>query len=231
MWIDASSGWRTSTGHLTLRERRRLSPDEVVPIPLPTCRLLGTVVERVPREWGSPLSRCQLAPRVAAPECGNLRTSCAHAKAGEDPRGAGSAAPRSGSKRKGSRVRSMCSRTARTAPATHMAATRAYLVSRHEDFHRHRRCPHTVLVSRPDLPGSRGSWPDPSGDGLLDRPAGRSHLGGRLLYHVALAPSSTRGTTHADAERYRRLHVIAGEPTSPSTPPSSRWGPWSPSSR
>ena len=48
---------------------------------------------------------------------------------------------------------------------------------------------------------------------VLDRPAGRAHLGGRVSSATTRSRPiiNTRDEPHADAERFRRLHVIVGD--------------------
>jgi proteasome accessory factor A len=87
-----------------------------------------------------------------------------------------------------------------------------YLVSRHKDFHRTVDVLIPFLVTRQIFLG-RASSPDPARHHLLPRPAGRAHLGGGVVgHHPQSRPIiNTRDEPHADAERYRRLHVIAGD--------------------
>ena len=53
----------------------------------------------------------------------------------------------------------------------------------------------------------------PRGAAVLHRPARRAHLGGRLVSATTRSRPiiNTRDEPHADAERFRRLHVIVGD--------------------
>ena len=88
-----------------------------------------------------------------------------------------------------------------------------YLVGRHGEFGRLADVLIPFLVTRQiDLRRRQGAA-DPARRGLLREPAGRAHLGGRLAAPPPAAGPiiNTRDEPHADAERFRRLHVIVGD--------------------
>ena len=74
-----------------------------------------------------------------------------------------------------------------------------------------RRRPDPVPRDPPDHRRRRQDHPDPRGR-VLRVPARRAHLGGRQQCHHPEPPIiNTRDEPHADAEKYRRLHVIVGD--------------------
>jgi proteasome accessory factor A len=75
-----------------------------------------------------------------------------------------------------------------------------------------RRGAHPVPRQPPDLRRRRQGAADRPGGHVLHQPAGRAHLGGRVARPPPGRPIiNTRDEPHADAERYRRLHVIVGD--------------------
>ena len=76
-----------------------------------------------------------------------------------------------------------------------------------------RRGAHPVPRHPPDLRRRRQGAADRPGRGVLPQPASRAHLGGRVVGdHTRSRPIiNTRDEPHADAERFRRLHVIVGD--------------------
>ena len=88
-----------------------------------------------------------------------------------------------------------------------------YLVARAGEFSRIADVLMPFLVTRQLICGAGKVLQTPRGAVVLPVPAGRAHLGGRLS---APPPGrrpiiNTRDEPHADAERYRRLHVIVGD--------------------
>ena len=88
-----------------------------------------------------------------------------------------------------------------------------YLVSRHGEFSRLADVLIPFLVTRQIIVRRRQGDPDAARRVVLRQPARRAHLGGRL---AAPPPArrpiiNTRDEPHADAERFRRLHVIVGD--------------------
>jgi hypothetical protein len=107
---------------------------------------------------------------------------------------------------------STSSRTTPTPRATPTAATRTTSSAGGRVRSRLRHA-HALPDQPPDHLWRRQGRADQQGRDLLRQPAGRPHLGGRL---VGDDPQSrpiinTRDEPHADAERYRRLHVIVGD--------------------
>ena len=87
-----------------------------------------------------------------------------------------------------------------------------YLVARHGEFSRLADILIPFLVTRQILVGAGKVLQTPRGRGLLRQPARGAHLGGRPRATTRSRPIiNTRDEPHADAERYRRLHVIVGD--------------------
>ncbi len=87
-----------------------------------------------------------------------------------------------------------------------------YLVARHGEFSRLADVLIPFLVTRQMHLRRRQGAADAARGGLLREPAGRAHLGGRRPATTRSRPIiNTRDEPHADAERYRRLHVIVGD--------------------
>jgi proteasome accessory factor A len=88
-----------------------------------------------------------------------------------------------------------------------------YLTSRRDEFGTLRRGAHPVPRQPPDLRRRRQGAADRPRRHVLDEPARRAHLGGRVSSATTRSRPiiNTRDEPHADAERYRRLHVIVGD--------------------
>ncbi len=197
----------------TLRGQRRLSPDEVARY------LFRRVVS-----WGRS-SNVFLAngarlyldvgshPEYATPECDSIHDLVAHDKAGErileQLLGSRRAAPPRGGH-----------------PRRHLPVQEQHRLGRqqlrlprelpHQPARRLRplrRGAHPVPRVPPDLRRRRQGAADRPGRDVLHRPAGRAHLGGRVVSATTRSRPiiNTRDEPHADAERYRRLHVIVGD--------------------
>ncbi|MEZ5180609.1 MAG: proteasome accessory factor PafA2 family protein [Acidimicrobiales bacterium] len=86
-----------------------------------------------------------------------------------------------------------------------------YLTSRRDDFGHYAEVLIPFLVSRQIYAGAGKVLQTARGD-VLAEPAGRAHLGGVSSATTRSRPIiNTRDEPHADAERYRRLHVIVGD--------------------
>ena len=153
-------------------------------------------------------------PEYATPECDSILDLVTHDKAGErileQLLGSRRAAPPRGGH---PRASSTSSRTTPTRPATATAATRTTSPRRRDDFGHYAEVLIPFFVSPADLRRRRQGAADRARRHVLHRPARRAHLGGRV---AAPPPGSrpiinTRDEPHADAERYRRLHVIVGD--------------------
>jgi proteasome accessory factor A len=196
----------------TLRGQRRLSPDEVARY------LFRRVVS-----WGRSSNvflengaRLYLDvgshPEFATPECDNLEDVVAHDKAGERileglVRGAEERL-----EEEGIRGEIFVFKNNTDSAGNSYGCHENYLVSRHKDFH------HTVDVLIPFLV-TRQIY---LGAGKLTQtPRGTAYSIAQRADHIWEGVSSattrsrpiinTRDEPHADAERYRRLHVIAGD--------------------
>ena len=198
----------------TFRGQRRLSPDEVARYLFRRVvhwgRSSNVFLENGARLYldvGSP-------PRVrhARVRLGRATWSRTTRRASGSSRRC-SARPRSGCTRRASPATSTCSRTTPTRPATPTAATRTTWWRRHGEFARHGRRADPVLRDPADLLRRRQGAARPARRAVLHLPARRAHLGGRLQSATTRSRPiiNTRDEPHADAERFRRLHVIVGD--------------------
>ena len=196
----------------TLRGQRRLSPDEVARY------LFRRVVS-----WGRSSNvflengaRLYLDvgshPEFATPECDTLEDVVAHDKAGERileglVRGAEERL-----EEEGIRGQIFVFKNNTDSAGNSYGCHENYLVSRHKDFHRTVDVLIPFLVSRQIFLGAGK---------LTQTPRGTSFSIAQRADHIWEGVSSattrsrpiinTRDEPHADAERYRRLHVIAGD--------------------
>ncbi|HVR78810.1 MAG TPA: Pup--protein ligase [Acidimicrobiia bacterium] len=196
----------------TLRGQRRLSPDEVARY------LFRRVVS-----WGRSSNvflengaRLYLDvgshPEFATPECDNLEDVVAHDKAGERileglVRGAEERL-----EEEGIRGEIYVFKNNTDSAGNSYGCHENYLVSRHKDFHRTVDVLIPFLVTRQIFLGAGK---------LTQTPRGTAFSIAQRADHIWEGVSSattrsrpiinTRDEPHADAERYRRLHVIAGD--------------------
>ncbi len=196
----------------TLRGQRRLSPDEVARY------LFRRVVS-----WGRSSNvflengaRLYLDvgshPEFATPECDDLDDVVAHDKAGERileglVRGAEERL-----EEEGIRGEIFVFKNNTDSAGNSYGCHENYLVSRHKDFHRTVDVLIPFLVTRQIFLGAGK---------LVQTPRGTSYSIAQRADHIWEGVSSattrsrpiinTRDEPHADAERYRRLHVIAGD--------------------
>lgn len=196
----------------TLRGQRRLSPDEVARY------LFRRVVS-----WGRSSNvflengaRLYLDvgshPEYATPECDKLVDVVTHDKAGERILEGlvGSAAQRLEEENIRGEIYLFKNNT--DSAGNSYGCHENYLVSRHKDFHRTVDILIPFLVTRQIFLGSGK---------LLQTPRGTAFSIAQRAEHIWEGVSSattrsrpiinTRDEPHADAERYRRLHVIAGD--------------------
>ncbi len=197
----------------TLRGQRRLSPDEVARY------LFRRVVS-----WGRSSNvflengaRLYLDvgshPEYATPECDSIHDLVVHDKAGErHPRGPAGRAPSSDCARRASVASSTSSRTTPTRPATRYGCHENYLTSRRDDFGHYAEVLIPFFVSRQIYAGAGK---------VLATARGAMYCISQRAEHIWEGVSSattrsrpiinTRDEPHADAERFRRLHVIVGD--------------------
>ncbi len=196
----------------TLRGQRRLSPDEVARY------LFRRVVS-----WGRSSNvflengaRLYLDvgshPEYATPECDRLEDLVAHDKAGE--RILESLVYSAGQRleEEGIRGEIFLFKNNTDSAGNSYGCHENYLVSRHKDFHRTVDTLLPFLVTRQIFLGAGK---------LLQTPRGTTYSISQRAEHIWEGVSSattrsrpiinTRDEPHADAERYRRLHVIAGD--------------------
>ncbi len=196
----------------TLRGQRRLSPDEVARY------LFRRVVS-----WGRSSNvflengaRLYLDvgshPEFATPECDSLEEVVAHDKAGERILEGLVKGAEERLEEEGIRGEIYVFKNNTDSAGNSYGCHENYLVSRHKDFHRTVDVLIPFLVTRQIFLGAGK---------LAQTPRGTSFSISQRADHIWEGVSSattrsrpiinTRDEPHADAERYRRLHVIAGD--------------------
>jgi proteasome accessory factor A len=196
----------------TLRGQRRLSPDEVARY------LFRRVVS-----WGRSSNvflengaRLYLDvgshPEYATPECDRLEDVVAHDKAGERILEGLVHSAEQRLEEEGIRGEIYLFKNNTDSAGNSYGCHENYLVSRHKDFHRTVDILIPFLVTRQIFLGAGK---------LLQTPRGTTFSLSQRAEHIWEGVSSattrsrpiinTRDEPHADAERYRRLHVIAGD--------------------
>lgn len=196
----------------TLRGQRRLSPDEVARY------LFRRVVS-----WGRSSNvflengaRLYLDvgshPEYATPECDSVEDVVAHDKAGERILEGLVAGAEERLEEEGIRGDIFVFKNNTDSAGNSYGCHENYLVSRHKDFHRTVDVLIPFLVTRQIFLGAGK---------LTQTPRGTAFSIGQRADHIWEGVSSattrsrpiinTRDEPHADAERYRRLHVIAGD--------------------
>ncbi|HJR91214.1 MAG TPA: Pup--protein ligase [Acidimicrobiia bacterium] len=196
----------------TLRGQRRLSPDEVARY------LFRRVVS-----WGRSSNvflengaRLYLDvgshPEYATPECDSLTDVVAHDKAGERILEGLVHSAEQRLEEEGIRGEIYLFKNNTDSAGNSYGCHENYLVSRHKDFHRTVDVLIPFLVTRQIFLGAGK---------LTQTPRGTSYSISQRAEHIWEGVSSattrsrpiinTRDEPHADAERFRRLHVIAGD--------------------
>jgi len=196
----------------TLRGQRRLSPDEVARY------LFRRVVS-----WGRSSNvflengaRLYLDvgshPEYATPECDSIEDVVAHDKAGERILEGLVTGAEERLEEEGIRGQIFVFKNNTDSAGNSYGCHENYLVSRHKDFHRTVDVLIPFLVTRQIFVGAGK---------LTQTPRGTGYTVAQRADHIWEGVSSattrsrpiinTRDEPHADAERYRRLHVIAGD--------------------
>lgn len=196
----------------TLRGQRRLSPDEVARY------LFRRVVS-----WGRSSNvflengaRLYLDvgshPEFATPECDSIEEIVAHDKAGERILESLVVGAEERLKEEGIRGEIYVFKNNTDSAGNSYGCHENYLISRHKDFHRTVDVLIPFLVTRQIFLGAGK---------LAQTPRGTAFSIAQRADHIWEGVSSattrsrpiinTRDEPHADAERYRRLHVIAGD--------------------
>jgi proteasome accessory factor A len=196
----------------TLRGQRRLSPDEVARY------LFRRVVS-----WGRSSNvflengaRLYLDvgshPEYATPECDDIEDVVAHDKAGERILEGLVSGAEERLEEEGIRGEIYVFKNNTDSAGNSYGCHENYLVSRHKDFHRTVDVLIPFLVTRQIFVGAGK---------LTQTPRGTGYTVAQRADHIWEGVSSattrsrpiinTRDEPHADAERYRRLHVIAGD--------------------
>ena len=196
----------------TLRGQRRLSPDEVARY------LFRRVVS-----WGRSSNvflengaRLYLDvgshPEFATPECDSIEEVVAHDKAGERILESLVVGAEERLKEEGIRGEIYVFKNNTDSAGNSYGCHENYLISRHKDFHRTVDVLIPFLVTRQIFLGAGK---------LAQTPRGTAFSIAQRADHIWEGVSSattrsrpiinTRDEPHADAERYRRLHVIAGD--------------------
>ena len=167
-----------------LLDRRPAHPDarRGGPLPLPQGRRLGPVEQRLPPQRLAALPRRRLAPRVRHRR---VRLACGRSSSttrrGSGSSRASSSTPSSGCARTASRATSTSSRTTPTRPATPTAATRTTSSTRAGEFATISDTLLPFLISRQITCGAGKVVATSQGRDVCREPAGRPHLGGRVL--------------------------------------------------
>ena len=196
----------------TLRGQRRLSPDEVARYLFRRVvswgRSSNVVLENGARLYLDVGSH----PEFATPECDDLEDVVAHDKAGERILEGLVKGAEERLEEEGIRGEIFVFKNNTDSAGNSYGCHENYLVSRHKDFHRTVDVLIPFLVTRQIFLGAGK---------LTQTPRGTAFSIAQRADHIWEGVSSattrsrpiinTRDEPHADAERYRRLHVIAGD--------------------
>ena len=197
----------------TLRGQRRLSPDEVARYLFRRVVSLGALVERVPRERRPSLPRRGQPPGVRhARVRQDQRRRGARQGGGVDPRPAGHRGPGPDCARKGIRGEVYLFKNNTDSVGNSYGCHENYLTERNDEFNRYTEVLIPFLVSRQIYAGAGK---------VLQTARGAVFCLSQRAEHIWEGVSSatsrsrpiinTRDEPHADAERFRRLHVIVGD--------------------
>ena len=196
----------------TLRGQRRLSPDEVARY------LFRRVVS-----WGRSSNvflengaRLYLDvgshPEFATPECDSIEDVVAHDKAGERILEGLVAGAEERLEEEGIRGDIFVFKNNTDSAGNSYGCHENYLVSRHKDFHRTVDVLIPFLVTRQIYLGAGKLTQTPRGTAFsISQRADHIWEGVSSATTRSRPIINTRDEPHADAERYRRLHVIAGD--------------------
>lgn len=196
----------------TLRGQRRLSPDEVARY------LFRRVVS-----WGRSSNvflengaRLYLDvgshPEYATPECDDLEDVVAHDKAGERILEGLVKGAEERLEEEGIKGEIFVFKNNTDSAGNSYGCHENYLVSRHKDFHRTVDVLIPFLVTRQILLGAGKLTQSPRGTGYsIAQRADHIWEGVSSATTRSRPIINTRDEPHADAEKYRRLHVIAGD--------------------
>ena len=196
----------------TLRGQRRLSPDEVARY------LFRRVVS-----WGRSSNvflengaRLYLDvgshPEFATPECDNLEDVVAHDKAGERILEGLVEGAEERLEEEGIRGEIFVFKNNTDSAGNSYGCHENYLVGRHKDFHRTVDVLIPFLVTRQIFLGAGTLSQTPRGTGFsISQRADHIWEGMSSATTRSRPIINTRDEPHADAEKYRRLHVIAGD--------------------
>ena len=196
----------------TLRGQRRLSPDEVARY------LFRRVVS-----WGRSSNvflengaRLYLDvgshPEYATPECDNLDDVVAHDKAGERILEGLVEGAEERLEEEGIRGEIFVFKNNTDSAGNSYGCHENYLVGRHKDFHRTVDVLIPFLVTRQIFLGAGKLSQTPRGTGFsISQRADHIWEGISSATTRSRPIINTRDEPHADAEKYRRLHVIAGD--------------------
>lgn len=196
----------------TLRGQRRLSPDEVARY------LFRRVVS-----WGRSSNvflengaRLYLDvgshPEYATPECDDIAEVVAHDKAGERILEGLVVGAEERLEEEGIRGKIYVFKNNTDSAGNSYGCHENYLVSRHKDFHRTVDVLIPFLVTRQIFVGAGKLSQTPRGTGYsIAQRADHIWEGVSSATTRSRPIINTRDEPHADAERYRRLHVIAGD--------------------
>ena len=195
-----------------LRGQRRLSPDEVA-------RYLFRKVTKWGRSSNVFLvngSRLYLDvgshPEYATPECDSLHDLVAHDKAGERIMEDLLVDAEERLAFDGIRGRVLLFKNNTDFAGNSYGCHENYLIDRSDELSHLCRGARPLLGESADLRGSGQGDRHSQGCFILPEPARRAHLGRPLLgHHPVQAHHQHTRRAHADADRFRRLHVIVGD--------------------
>ena len=190
---------RHGAAHLRPRERVRghvhaprpapAQPRRGRPLPVPPGRVVGPQLQRVPGQRRPAVPRRRLPPRVRHARVRlDLRPRRARQGGGADPRAAARLAPSSASREEGIRGVIYLFKNNTDSAGNCYGCHENYLTSRRDDLGPLRRGAHPVPRQPPDLRRRRQGAADGAGRDVLHRPAGRAHLGGRVVGHHPQPP-------------------------------------------
>ena len=196
----------------TFRGQRRLSPDEVARYLFRRVVSWGRSSNVFLRNGARLYSTWAATPNTRRPSATTSASWSSTTRRGSGSSKACSSTPSDGCARKASPATSTCSRTTRTRPGNSYGCHENYLVGRHGEFTRLADVLIPFLVSRQIICGAGK---------VLQTPRGAVYCVSQRAEHIWEGVSSattrsrpiinTRDEPHADAERYRRLHVIVGD--------------------
>ena len=167
------------------------------PLPVPPGRVVGPQLQRLPRQRRPALPRRRLATPSTPPRSATRIHDLVVARqgGGADPRAAARLAPSSASREEGIRGDIYLFKNNTDSAGNSYGCHENYLTSRRDDFGHYAEVLIPFLVSRQIYAGAGKVLQTARGAHVLHQPAGRAHLGGRLVGHHPLAARSSTPAT------------------------------------